>query len=58
MQKEIFVSQKAMDNICKLESEREFNRLTRNMRIDNRPKTIEQHFDETVAMMRRKRKVG
>ena len=52
LDKPIYLSKHSMQNILSIEDSREFNRNVRFMKIDNRPKTVEQQFDQTVAMIK------
>ena len=52
LNKPIYLSKHSMQNILSIEDSREFNRNVRFMKIDNRPKTVEQQFDQTVAMIK------
>ena len=52
LNKSIYLSKHSMQNILAIEDSREFNRNVRFMKIDNRPKTVEQQFDQTVAMIK------
>ena len=52
LNKPIYLSKHSMQNILAIEDSREFNRNVRFMKIDNRPKTVEQQFDQTVAMIK------